>query len=47
MVLQAKHSGDKDEKPMITSVDLEQAELCWIKDVQNFLKNKEKLRSWK
>ena len=32
---------------MITSADLEQAELCWIKDVQKFLNNKEKFRSWR
>ena len=43
-LLKAKHRGT-DEKPEITSADMEEAELCWIKEVQRSLKDKDKFRS--
>lgn len=45
-LLKAKHRGT-DEKSEITSVDMKKAELCWIKEVQRSLKDKDKFRSWK
>ena len=45
-LLKAKHRGT-DEKPEITSADMEEAELCWIKEVQRSLKDNDKFRSWK
>jgi len=45
-LLKAKHRGT-NEKPEITSADMEEAELCWIKEVQRSLKDKDKFRSWK
>ena len=45
-LMKAKRKG-VDEKPEITSADLEGAELCWIKEVQKSLKDKETFRTWK
>ena len=45
-LLKAKHRGT-EEKPEIASADMEEAELCWIKEVQRSLKDKDKFRSWK
>ena len=45
-LLKAKHRRT-DEKPEITSADMEKVELCWIKEVQRSLKDKDKFRSWK
>ena len=46
-LLKAKCRGNKEEKPELTSEDLEEAELYWIKEVQQSLKCKEKFGSWK
>ena len=46
-LLKAKCRGNKGEKPELTSKDLEEAELYWIKEVQQSLKCKEKFGSWK
>ena len=46
-LLKAKCRGNKEEKPELTSEDLEEAELYWIKEVQRSLKCKEKFGSWK
>ena len=45
-ILKAKRSGSKRAKSELTSVDLEEAKLYWIKEVQASLKTQEKFRSW-
>ena len=46
-ILKAKRSGNNRAKSELTSVDLEEAKLYWIKEVQASLKTQEKFRSWK
>ena len=44
-LLKAKHRG-ADEKSEVTSADMEEAELCWIREVQWSLMDKN-IKSWK
>ena len=46
-LLKAKCRGNKEEKPELTSEDIEEAELYWIKEVQQSLKCKERFGSGK
>ena len=46
-LLKARYRGDKGEELELTSADVEEAELSWIKDVQKSLKCKKEFGSWK
>ena len=46
-LLKAKRRRNKGETLEQTTSDLEEADLCWIKEVHQSLKGKEKFGSWK
>lgn len=45
-LLKAKHRG-ADKLSEVTSADMEEAELCWIREVQRSLKDNKNIKSWK
>ena len=45
-LLKAKHRG-ADKTSKVTSADMEEAELCWIMEVERSLKDNNNIKSWK